>query len=61
MIALYARGLTVREIQRFLLETYGTEVSADFIGSITDGIQAEVTAWQNRRGPRQAGTEKQAL
>lgn len=48
MIALYARVLTVREIQGFLLETYGTEVSADFISSVTDGIQAEVTAWQNR-------------
>jgi putative transposase len=48
VIALYARGLTVREIQGFLLETYGTEVSADFISSVTDGIQAEVTAWQNR-------------
>ena len=31
-----------------MLETYGTEVSADFISSVTDGIQAEVTAWQNR-------------
>ena len=48
IVALYARGLTVREIQGFLLETYGTEVSADFISTVTDGIQAEVTAWQNR-------------
>ena len=46
--ALYGRGLTVREIQGFLLETYGTEVSPDFISTVTDGIQAEVTAWQNR-------------
>ncbi len=38
----------MREIQGFLLETYGTEVSADFISTVTDGIQAEVTAWQNR-------------
>jgi transposase-like protein len=48
VIALYARGLTVREIQGFLLETYGTEVSADFISTVTDGIQVEVTAWQTR-------------
>jgi putative transposase len=48
VIALYARGLTVREIQGFLLETYGTEVSPDFISTVTDGIQSEVTAWQNR-------------
>ena len=46
--ALYARGLTVREIQAFLLETYGTEVSPDFISSVTDGVLAEVTAWQSR-------------
>jgi putative transposase len=48
VIALYGRGLTVREIQSFLLETYGTEVSPDFISTVTDGIQAEVSAWQNR-------------
>ena len=48
VIALYARGLTVREIQGFLLETDGTEVSADFISTVTDGIQAEVMAWQTR-------------
>jgi putative transposase len=48
VIALYGRGLTVREIRSFLLETYGTEVSPDFISTVTDGIQAEVSAWQNR-------------
>jgi putative transposase len=46
--ALYARGLTVREIQAFLLETYATEVSPDFISTVTDGVLAEVTAWQSR-------------
>lgn len=48
IVALYARGLTVREIQGFLLETYGTEVSPDLISTVTDGVLAEVTAWQNR-------------
>jgi transposase-like protein len=48
VVALYARGLTVREIQGFLLETYGTEVSPDFISTVTDGVLAEVTAWQSR-------------
>jgi transposase-like protein len=48
IVALYARGLTVREIQGFLLETYGTEVSPDFISTVTDGVLEEVTAWQNR-------------
>ena len=46
--ALYARGLTVREIQAYLLETYATEVSPDFISTVTDGVLAEVTAWQSR-------------
>jgi putative transposase len=46
--ALYARGLTVREIQAYLLETYATEVSPDFISTVTDGALAEVTAWQSR-------------
>jgi transposase-like protein len=48
VVALYARGLTVREIQAFLLEAYDTEVSPDFISTVTDGVLAEVTAWQSR-------------
>jgi transposase-like protein len=48
IVALYARGLTVREIQGFLLETYGTEVSPDLISTVTDGVLAEVAAWQSR-------------
>ena len=48
IVALYARGLTVREIQGFLLETYATEVSPDFISTVTDGVLAEVTTWQSR-------------
>jgi len=48
IIAMYSRGMTVREIQAFLLEMYATEVSADFISSVTDAIMDEVTAWQAR-------------
>ena len=48
IVALYARGLTVREIQGYLAESYGTEVSADLISTVTDGVLAEVTAWQAR-------------
>ena len=48
IVAMYARGMTVREIQGFLLEQYGTEVSPDFISSVTDEVMAEVTAWQGR-------------
>ena len=48
IIAMYARGMTVREIQGFLTEQYGSEVSAEFISSVTDAVMAEVTAWQSR-------------
>ena len=48
IIAMYARGMTVREIQGFLAEQYGTQVSPDFISSVTDEVLAEVTAWQQR-------------
>jgi transposase-like protein len=48
IVALYARGMTVREIQGFLAEQYGTEVSPDFISSVTDAVMTEVSAWQSR-------------
>jgi transposase-like protein len=48
IIAMYARGMTMREIQGFLLESYGVEVSAEFISSVTEAVMAEVTAWQSR-------------
>ena len=40
IIAMYARGMTVREIQGFLAEQYGTQVSPDFISSVTDEVMA---------------------
>ena len=48
IVAMYARGMTVREIQAFLAEQYGTEVAPDFISSVTDAVMAEVAAWQAR-------------
>jgi putative transposase len=48
IVAMYARGMTMREIQGFLLDQYGTEVSPEFISSVTDAVMAEVTAWQSR-------------
>jgi putative transposase len=48
IISLYARGMTVREIQGFVREHYGTEVSPDFISSVTDEVLAEAFAWQSR-------------
>lgn len=48
IIALYARGMTVREIQAFLTDMYAVDVSPDLISTVTDAVVAEVTAWQTR-------------
>jgi transposase-like protein len=48
IIAMYARGMTVREIQGFLLDQYKVDVGADFISTVTDSVLEEVQEWQNR-------------
>ena len=48
ILSLYARGMTVREIQSHLEEMYGTEVSPTLISSVTDAVSEEVKAWQSR-------------
>lgn len=48
IIAMYARGMTVREIGGFLRDQYGVEVSADFISTVTASVLEEVVEWQNR-------------
>jgi putative transposase len=48
VISLYARGMTMSEIQGHLQEIYQTEISKDLISTITDGVLDEVTKWQNR-------------
>ena len=48
ILSLYARGMTVREIQGHLAELYGTDVSPDLISRVTDAVLEEVRDWQNR-------------
>src|ERR1700733_10884728 len=48
IISLYARGLSVREIQGHLEEMYGTEVSPALISAVTDAVSEEVKIWQAR-------------
>jgi putative transposase len=48
VLALYARGLTVREMQAHLTELYGVDVSPDLISTVTDAVLDEVTDWQQR-------------
>jgi putative transposase len=48
IIAMYSRGMTVREVQAFLAEQYGTDVSPEFISSVTDEVMDEIVVWQTR-------------
>lgn len=48
ILSLYARGMTVREIQGHLAELYGAEVSPDLISRVTDAVLDEVREWQSR-------------
>ena len=48
ILSLYARGMTVREIQGHLEEMYGAEVSPTLISSVTDAVLDEVKTWQSR-------------
>lgn len=48
IVSMYARGMTVREIQGHLLEIYGLEVSPGLISTVTDAVLETVAEWQNR-------------
>src|SRR5256885_13110076 len=48
ILALYAGGMTTREIQRHLRELYGVDVSDGLISEVTASIQDDVRAWQSR-------------
>jgi putative transposase len=48
IISMYARGMSVREIQGHLVELYGLEVSPDLISTVTDAVLETVAEWQNR-------------
>ncbi len=48
ILALYARGMSTRDIQAHLFEIYGTEVSPDLISRVTDAVEEELSEWRNR-------------
>ena len=48
VIALYARGMSTREIQGHLRELYGVEISPELVAAVTDAVLEEVAAWHNR-------------
>src|SRR5688572_432584 len=49
ILALYAKGMTTRDIQEIVQELYGVEVSATLISEITSDLDAEVTSWRTRQ------------
>lgn len=49
ILALYAKGLTTRDIQDIVKELYGVEISPTLISQITEDLDAEVKTWQTRR------------
>jgi len=48
IMALYAKGMTTRDIQEIVRELYGVEVSPTLVSEITADLDAEVTAWRSR-------------
>ena len=48
ILALYAKGMTTRDIQDVVRQLYGVDVSATLISEITTDLDAEVTAWRTR-------------
>jgi transposase-like protein len=48
IVSLYARGMTVRDVQAHLEEIYGVDVSPDLISKVTDAVWDELQEWRNR-------------
>jgi putative transposase len=48
VIAMYARGMSTRDIRDHIIEIYGVDISPDLVSAITDSVIDEVHSWQNR-------------
>lgn len=48
ILSLYARGMTTRDIQAQLQDLYGVNVSHGLVSTVTEAVEAERKAWQNR-------------
>jgi putative transposase len=48
IIAMYAKGLTTRDISKYMADIYGVEVSAAMISNITDKVTPLIEEWQTR-------------
>lgn len=48
ILALFARGMTTRDIASAMQDLYGVNVSHTLISQVTDSVLDELRAWQNR-------------
>jgi len=48
IVAMYSRGMTVREIQAHLTEMYSVDVSPQLISEVTEEVMAQIAEWQSR-------------
>ena len=48
IVSMYARGMSVREIQGHLRELYGIEASPQLVSTVTDAVLDEVAKWRSR-------------
>ena len=48
IIAMYAKGMTTRDIEAHMQDIYGIEVSSSMISKVTDRILPRITEWQSR-------------
>lgn len=48
ILTMYARGMTTRDIEAFVRELYGVEISADYVSTVTDRVLKDIDEWQNR-------------
>jgi transposase-like protein len=49
ILAMYAKGMTTRDIQDLVSQLYGVEISASLVSEITEDLDSHVKAWQTRK------------
>ena len=58
ILALYARGMSTRDISAHLEEIYGVEVGRDLISKVTDAVMEDARAWQTCHGCPEGNTKR---
>lgn len=48
LIAMYARGMSTRDISAFVKQQYGINASPEYINTVTDSVLADIESWQSR-------------